>query len=119
MVKADGILSHKFHGTYSSVIGLQFSNENAAQDALSTLGDSWKVGEENATVLVWSGDRDSLESIKVKLKGYGLQVKPCTYKHCKDHCKNAEIDGLPHSIDYGPPFTVEIPTIAREQLSLL
>lgn len=118
MVKAEGILAHKFHGTYFSVIALSFQDEQCARDALSILGDSWKVGQKNATVLVWSGDRDSLESVKSKLKGYGLQIKPCTWRHCKDHCKSAEIDGLPHSIDYGPAFTVEIPTTAKEQTSL-
>ena len=75
MVKAEGILAHKFHGTYHSVIALSFQDEQSARDALSTLGSDWKVGQKNANVLVWSGDRDSLESVKAKLKGYGLQSR--------------------------------------------
>lgn len=118
MVKAEGRLAHKFHGQYYSVIGLAFQDEASASEALVTLGDDWKHGASNRAILVIVADMDKSETIKEKLKGYDLKIQPCTWKHCRDQCAGAEIDSLRHSIDYGPDFTVNIPTTPKEQASL-
>jgi hypothetical protein len=119
-VKGVGILCHKFYGEYSAVIAMQFADEAMAKDAIKTLGTPWKVGQKSANVLVWSGGRDALEDIKLKFKeSYGLKVVPCGMKHCKHQCKNAEIDNLNHSVDYGATFEIDVPIVPTEQMSLI
>ena len=103
-IKAEGILRHLFWGEYSAFIALKFSSDEHANDVLSVLGSPWHVGEKNKDVLVWSGNSDELGALKESFKKY---------------CDNVDlIDSCTHPIDYGDPFEVSIPVIAKEQLNL-
>lgn len=116
-MKAQGILRHGFFGDYHAAIGLEFADEASARDALCVLGDKWKL-REGKPVLTWGGNRDELEVLKEQFKRFGLRILPCSWKHCRDKCASAEIDGLPHSIDFGPSFELTIDVVPSEQRSL-
>lgn len=102
--KAKGILAHKFHGTYWAVIGLEFANADMAKAALPKLGEGWKVGEKQPSVLVWQGESEALDKCKKVLGSFGADTK--------------KIDSLAKSIDYGEWFEVSIPLPDPNQLAL-
>lgn len=91
---AKGQLRHRFWGTYSAAIGLQFVNASDAQQALPLLGAGWR-NSTNPVVLVWEGDTAALDACEGRLVGFGADAKA--------------IRSLAHSVDYGDPFTVSIP----------
>ena len=102
-LKAKGQLRHRFWGTYSAVIGLEFALDqvNLAQEILGT---SW-ASSQDSTVLLWTGNSEELEAVKVVLGKYGADTK--------------KIDSLARSVDYGEPFTIEIPAVHPNQLRLV
>jgi hypothetical protein len=124
-ITAKGALRHRFHGDYSAVVALSFESATDADAAHRVLGAPWKRSERSPLPLiyglVWVGDSAALAVLKVALTvaGIELTIDPCGYGHCKDKCKGAEIDGLAHSIDYGPRFTLTIECSDPNQVSLL
>lgn len=116
-VQARGVLRHHFWGEYRATIGLSFTDAASATDARRVLGDAWKPGKDPA-VLIWHGGSAELEEQKAALCAFALTIVPCSWEHCADRCADQEIDGLPHSIDIGPPFTVTIPVVPAEQTEL-
>ncbi len=118
MVTAKGMLVHRFWGTYSAGIALEFASEAHARDALVTLGAPWKQGEKCREALVAFVESDALDDIKARFAAWGLTITPCGRKHCKHQCRDAPIDNVNHSIDRGANFSVSIPTIPAEQESL-
>ncbi len=117
-VTGKGTLVHRFWGTYSAGIGLEFSSPDHARDALATLGSPWKVADGNARVLVAFVESDALNGIKAQFKVWGLTITPCGRKHCKGQCRKADIDNVNHSVDRGANFEVSIPTTPIEQTAL-
>lgn len=115
MVHAQGMLRHCFFGEYSARIVLVFSSEAHAKDAQKTLGDAWRLAEKTSGVLVAQLSPAQLDAFKT---AYPAKIAPCGRKHCKRQCKDAAIDSLAHSVDYGPDFSVEIPTTPAEQSAL-
>ena len=118
MVEAKGRLRHHFWGDYRATIALAFLDAGSAADALIILGKGWKLSEREPKALIWHGGGEDFERVKAQLAGFGLKIDPCGRKDCRRQCRDASIDGVPHSIDLGPAFTVEIPTVAREQVAL-
>ena len=114
-VTAKGTLVHRFWGTYSAGIGLEFASEAHAEDALRTLGAPWKVATGSTRVLVVFIESEALGAIKEQFKGWGLTITPCGFHHCKHQCKDSEIDNVNHSVDRGANFEVVIPTQPVEQ----
>lgn len=123
LLHAEGQLRHRFWGEYSTLIGLTFDNEQEAAAAHRALGVDWKPVsvQGSLTGLVWQGSSSALDAVKELLRErYNLTIAPCGFRHCTTQCKNASIDSVAHSIDYGPAFTLEIPVEEEvpEQLSL-
>ncbi len=104
-VQASGGLSHRFHGTYSAAVGLRLDNEREAEIVRRKLGEAWI---RKGRLLLWNGEREALEALKQQWKedGFSLTFPPCGLSHCEGQCANESIDGVPHSIDVGPPFTL-------------
>lgn len=103
MIKANGRLRHRFWGNYSALIGLWFEDPASAKMAQMKLGSDWVPGK-SPDVLVWTGDSKALEQVKQVLGGFGADTE--------------KIDSLAKSVDYGEPFTVEIPASHPDQLEL-
>lgn len=114
-VTAKGLLIHRFWGTYSAGIALEFATPDHAQDALRTLGAPWKVGNNSSAMLVAFVESEALGVIKEQFKGWGLTITPCGFHHCAHQCKDSEIDNVNHSVDRGAHFEVTIPTEPTEQ----
>lgn len=114
MFKCRGRLRHSFHGIYACTISLIFDDESDAEGAKFTLGNSWEFGQNTSLKkrgLIWAGSSDELKDIKNIFKGFSLMIHPCGWRHCKKQCSGAEIDSLAHSVDVGPEFTLEIPSM--------
>jgi hypothetical protein len=105
---ARGMLRHGFFGEYVGTIGLVFDSADEATAALPKLGAGWTQGK-SGKGLVWSGSSTELAAVKAKLAsdGFVLTVN-CGLDFCKGKCHDAGIDSLAHSVDYGPPFELEI-----------
>ena len=103
--KASGLLRHRFWGTYSAVIGLEFQDEMMAKAALRVLGAAdWKMGDKVKKCLVWVGeDTDQVTEVLVS---FGADA--------------SKIHSIAKSIDYGESFTVSIPVevVDANQLTL-
>lgn len=95
-VRGRGRLAHRFHGTYSAAIALEFESLSEARTALGVLGEPWKLSPRDGRFLVCSVDGAALGVEKEKLGRYGADV--------------GAIDSLRKSVDYGEPFTVDVPT---------
>ncbi len=119
-VRAVGQLQHGFFGDYVACVALGFESEESARACLPLLGAGWKLGEKTKKALVWGGEREALEAMKKTLARYKLTISPCSWEHCTNKCAGASIDGVPHSIDYGPRFSVEFDVVVTppEQISL-
>jgi hypothetical protein len=93
-MRAHGHLRHRFWGEYSAVIALKFDTPEEAAKALKELPD-WKAAETAPSCITWVGDSAALELVKDKLETLGAERK--------------KIDSIAKSIDYGEPFTVDVP----------
>ena len=91
LIKANGILRHRFWGEYSAVIGLVFDNSVYAQLALEKLGERWKVGKDPKN-LTWMGNSEELDLVTKILVSFGAEEK--------------KIASIAKSIDYGEPFAI-------------
>jgi hypothetical protein len=114
---AQGGLRHQYHGAYTAVVALLFANDEAAEGALKTLGAPWKRGK--ATAITAVVDRAGLDDLKEALEAYDLKITKCGRKDCGTQCQYQDIDGCPHSIDFGPTFSVRIPYEDPRQQRLL
>ena len=103
--KATGILRHHFHGDYSCTIGLQIPDAESAARSLTTLGESWHVGERSSLVLIATLTSEELDAFKAH---YKPATTPCGRKGCRHKCVGQPIDNVNHSVDVGGQFTVEI-----------
>lgn len=108
MIKAIGRLRHCFFGNYSARIVLQFDSEFERQKAEGVLPAGFYFVTN--TVLGWSGSSAELTRLKKLFVGWHLQVTHCARRECNGKCH--EIDGLDHSIDYGPTFKICFPTVS-------
>lgn len=95
-VRARGRLRHRFWGEYSAVIALEFGSVEQARAALPVLAESepWHLSRE-PRCLVAVVNRTALDRIKLQLWRFGADEKA--------------IDSCRTSIDYGEPFTVDVP----------
>ena len=117
-MKCDGSLRHIFHGGDTvAIIGLRFADEKIAKAAIEKL-PGFEQGQ-NAAVLIRSFTSDQLEDFKSKMSDWGLQIKPCGYRHCKKQCSDAEIDNVAHSIDRGAAWTMDVPVEHPDQMKLV
>ena len=113
---AKGILKHHFWGDYQATVALEFSSAEMAEAALSTLGEGWKS---KGKYVAWFGGREALDALKARFAGMDLLVT-CSDPRCRTKCRDQAIDGVPHSIDFGPAFVVSVPLpTPPEQLSIL
>ena len=112
-----GRLRHCFFGEYSAVISVHFGTREGAARALVALGAGWQHGAEIPEVLVWQGGYADLAALKARLQG-SVRVEPCGRRTCRHGCRDADIDSLAHSIDYGPPFTLSVQYPHPDQLTL-
>lgn len=107
--KAQGILRHQFWGTYSATVGLVFDSEAEASATLRVLGEPWERSEKNAMVLIACVESEALNRLKQRLLGLGAVEVDCGGAFgCESHCRDAEIDSVAHSVDYGPGWSFEI-----------
>lgn len=114
-IKAEGILRHMFHGTYSCAIALEFNNEKDCEAAFSVLNvgiigvnmetGNWNKSKTNSNVAIGSLNSEQLQHFKEK---FNPKAKPCNAFDCKGDNNIHEIDSLAHSIDFGPPFAIEL-----------
>lgn len=108
VAKCRGLLRHCFFGQYHAAVALAFSSPeeaDQARKALASLGAAFDPASPGA--LRWQGDRIQLESLKGVLEPLRVDG-PCTVKRGCDK-KRHSIDGIQHSLDYGPPFALAIP----------
>lgn len=132
-MKAHGRLYHHFWGTYCADIVLSFCKDietpdpheiTAAKEALALLSTEialekgFSVAPKCAGALVARVDGDGVKLVEKALRLHGLVFQPCGWKHCKDQCAEQRIDGLPHSMDVGPAFTVEFDAQAAKQVEM-
>ena len=117
-VTAKGTLVHRFWGTYSAGIGLEFASEAHALDALRVLGEPWKVATGSSRVVVAFFESEALDAVKARFNSWGLTITPSGFHHCAHQCKHAEIDNVNHSVDRGANFEITIPTEPAEQGAL-
>lgn len=111
-MKAEGQAHHRFWGEYSAVIGLTFKDDKQAQAALYSL-PGWRVAKSvpNGVVCVvadkpYEGVLNLNEEID-RLVSFGA--------------KREKILSFKYSVDYGEPFTVDIPhpdELKTEQLEI-
>jgi hypothetical protein len=93
-MKAKGILKHHFWGEYFATIILKFEDEISANNILKYNDfNQWKIGK-NPNVLVWHGNSEALDKVKIILANYGADIK--------------KIDSVNKSIDYGEPFEIDV-----------
>lgn len=116
-IKGQGRLRHQFHGTYSSLIAIDFGNQQECEPALSKLllVGHWQASADHPQVAIGRLTSKEVEDFKLKFQP---KVTPCNAFKCTDAIH--EIDGLDHSIDFGPPFTIEmeIDMENKDQMSL-
>lgn len=93
-VRARGRLRHRFHGEYSAAMALEFESQADAVAALGVLGVPWTKSPA-PTVLLAVVDSATLNLEKTRLGSMGADEKA--------------IDSVAHSVDYGDPFTVDVP----------
>jgi hypothetical protein len=91
---AAGLLRHCFWGSYRAQIILKFGTAEHAQAALAEL-PGWTVSDKNSAALSWFGADPELAATIDRLVSFGAD------RHA--------IDSVDHSIDYGDPFTVDVP----------
>jgi hypothetical protein len=116
MVRAKGRLRHHFWGDYHATIVLAFNDAASARDASVTLGDQWKPAKSTDAALVWHGTGEDFERVKEQLQSFAFAPVACGRKGCSSQCSDATIDSVNHSIDLGPEFIVEVPSVPAEQL---
>jgi len=104
-VKANGLLRHHFWGEYCATIVLEFDNFLHAKDALRVLGGEWSFHDKVDNVLIFHGKKKELTKVEKTLVKYRADPKKMT--------------SLAKSVDFGEPFTVEIPIVPEEQKELL
>ena len=107
-IKATGRLRHCFFGDYSARIALYFNSVFEREKAQAVLPPAFQFVA--GCALGWSGSSSELKNIKRLFKGWRLEVTPCAREECNG--KVHEFDGLDHSIDYGPAFTICLPTVS-------
>lgn len=100
-IRGKGQLAHHFHGTYWATIAIGFETEADARVALGVLGEPWKLGAKHPEALLCSVDSAKLEPVKVQLGQLGADVKA--------------IDSVRKSVDYGEPFTIEVPVLPKAE----
>lgn len=91
----NGRLRHRFWGTYSAAMAIQFASTSDAQAALAHLGCGWRTSPMTTRALIWQGEQQALDACVEVLASFGADRKA--------------IASLAHSVDYGDPFTVQIP----------
>lgn len=100
--RIEGALRHQFFGEYSAVVVLGPFYTPAILEALHRkLGDAWQKREHH--YLVGTLARGTLDAFK---QAFTFEIKPCGMRGCKKKCADEAIDGVPHSIDHGPPFVL-------------
>lgn len=125
-IKATGILRHIFHGSEESArIGLQFASREEAEQAIETLWENsigeFQLGGNGYRNAASSFTSEKLEKAKIFFnEKCNITIVPCGFPNCKNQCKDAPIDNLKHSVDYGATFTLEIPfpLVPNEQAKL-
>ena len=120
-VKVRGQLFHYLNGDYTVGIVLSCESPLIGEMMLPILGSSWKQ-DLAKKALVWSGGSEALDVLKARLKSDSkvkLTIDPCGWDHCRGQCADAEIDGLQHSVDVGPAFTLSVECEDPRQESLL
>lgn len=100
IIKAHGQLQHHFWGTYYASIALTFESPEEASVALPML-PGWKLAREDGTALIWHGTDPAWTATRDLLENYGAE----------------NFYGCERSIDYGLPFTVEIPVADAAQVT--
>lgn len=120
-IKAEGILRHCFHGSYSAVIALEFANEDdidASSEQFNIskpfkdIGD-WKKSVKHSNILLGSLNEEQIEAFKDVFKP---KCVPCNSFGCKNEIH--EIDGIEHSIDVGSEFEVVLEVVDKNQQKL-
>jgi sugar phosphate isomerase/epimerase len=108
-ITARGMLRHYFHGNYSATVALMFDSPEEAAAALPRLGEGWEIIAGSPATCIWQGGTDALKAVKAKFASEGFKLTvDCGLSSCKGKCRDASIDSLAHSVDFGPPFEVEI-----------
>jgi hypothetical protein len=104
---ARGQLFHHFHGTYSASLLLVFASKDEATKSLAILGDGWKPAAKEPCAVLSTLSSDELDAFKARHEK-GLAIKPCGRSKCRSQCAHQAIDGVPHSVDVGPEFTLTL-----------
>lgn len=104
-ISAEGGLRHMFHGTYAAGIGLHFTSQ-LKRDAAHKLPwlSSWEATK-TGLGLTKCMERTELEVLKLELAKHNLVISahPLTGSPM-----SGGIDSCDYSIDFGPPFTIEL-----------
>lgn len=116
-MKAVGKLHHMFHGEYGFSILLIFDSPedavNAHERMFGFFGFTQAKQQPNCLTRSASGEEGKILLDKIKSVIEPLRVDtPCQLYDCKRKSAKKRvrhaIDGIAHSIDYGPTFTIEI-----------
>ena len=117
-MKCEGFFRHCFHGTDTTgIIALRFESEPIARGALELL-PGFRQGKDPA-VIIGAVTQEQLNQFKAIIAGWHLEIQPCGMPHCRTQCRDAEIDNTNHSIDYGASWTMDVPVVHPDQMSLV
>lgn len=126
-MKAKGLLRHRFWGEYSAHIILEFESREDAEKAKEILNNDIEFGdflsangglyESSGWGLIPYRDKAKVECmLSVEAADPGLaRIIERLVKYGADEKK---ITSMAKSIDYGEPFTIEIPQENKDQLVL-
>ena len=112
LVTGYGLVTHHFWGEYQGEVSIHFDSEAIAEAAHRRLHEM----KLDKNYLHWIGSSDKLAELKQKLHTVGIVKVNCGWLGCN---KTHEIDGVPHSIDYGPRWSLTIEVEDPRQAKLL
>jgi hypothetical protein len=123
LIKGSGACRFYYPGGTAIAIGFDGPDkEIAAQAAYALVGGAapWRIAERNKAVLVcFLKEGEATEAFEQHLRAlFKLEIERCDWKHCRKKCADASIFSVPHSIDYGPTFTVEAEVLDPRQMSM-
>ena len=114
-LRATGRLQHHFWGNYVATIVLLFQDAASATDALTKLV-GFKAHPTTPKALVFCDGGDAFEAVKAMLTAFRVPSSNPTAALRDEE----PLDSCDKSIDYGPPFEIEVEVniVSVDQLSL-
>lgn len=126
-MKAKGLLRHRFWGEYSAHILLEFESREDAEKAKEILNDGIEFGyffsanggrcKSSGWIFIPLRDKAKVECI-LSVEVAEPTLSKVIERLVKYGADKKKINSMAKSIDYGEPFTIEVPQENKDQLVL-